>query len=617
MAQSAGKKTANIFIWILLGLLILGLAGFGATSFGGSNTAIATVGDRSVDVNRYYRAVQQGIRQLQQQTGERVSVAQPETQAFLEGVRIELVRTAAVANEADRMGLSVGDEQVARQLRDVQAFQGIDGAFSRQNYELALRQNGTTIAQFEDDIRSETARQLLQGAVAGGTTMPDAYSQVVLDFYGERRSAQAVRFGRALLAAEPTADPTPEQLQAYYNDNPELFTLPERKNLTYIWLTPEMVARTIDLSDEELRAEYDERIEEFRSPDRRITERLVFSDDDAALAAKARVESGEVTFAQLVEERGLTLDDVSLGEATMDTLDDAAEAVFALTEPGIVGPLPTSLGPALFQVNAILNARETSFEDAKGVLGSAIAADRARRQIDATILDLEDQLASGATLEEVSESTDMVLNRVEYFPGVPNEITGYAGFRQAANTISDGDFPELLGLSDGGIFALRSDGLLEPRLQDLDEVRRTAIESWVSAEDTKRLREMATTLAAQVAVGGNLEGAQMPIDNIEDLARTGFVDGAPPSVTEALFEMEVDEVRLVEGFGSVFVLRLTGITVPDPETDEIAALKVLLESQAAQSLSADIYQYYAEALTAQTGITFNNAAINAVHAEMH
>lgn len=616
MAQSAGKKTANIFIWILLGLLILGLAGFGATSFGGSNTAIATVGDRSVDVNRYYRAVQQGIRQLQQQTGERVSVAQPETQAFLEGVRIELVRTAAVANEADRMGLSVGDDQVASQVRNVQAFQGIDGSFSRENYELALRQNGTTISQFEDDIRSETARQLLQGAVAGGATLPDAYSQVVLDFYGERRSAQAVRFGRALLAAEPTADPTPEQLRAFYADNPELFTLPERKNLTYIWLTPEMVARTIDLSDDELRAEYDERIDEFRSPDRRITERLVFSDEAAASAAKARVESGEVTFAQLVEERGLTLEDVSLGEATMDSLGDAAEAVFALTEPGIAGPLPTSLGPALFQVNAILNARETSFEDAKEVLGTAIAADRARRQIDATILDLEDQLASGATLEEVAESTDMVLNSVEYFPGVLNEITGYAGFRRAANMVNDGDFPELLGLSDGGIFALRNNGLLEPRLQDLDEVRATAIESWIASEDTKRLNEMATTLAAQVAVGGTLEGSEMPIDSIEDLARTGFVEGAPPAVTEALFEMEVGEVRLVEGFGSVFVLRLTGINVPDPEDQEIAALKTLIDSQAAQSLSADIYQYYAEALTAQTGITFNNAAINAVHAEM-
>jgi len=35
MARRAGKKLSDFIVWILLGLLIVGLAGFGIGNFGG------------------------------------------------------------------------------------------------------------------------------------------------------------------------------------------------------------------------------------------------------------------------------------------------------------------------------------------------------------------------------------------------------------------------------------------------------------------------------------------------------------------------------------------------------------------------------------------------------
>ena len=52
------KNFSKTFVWILMGLIMFSLVGFGAVSFSGSNTAVATVGDQEVSVEDYYREMQ-------------------------------------------------------------------------------------------------------------------------------------------------------------------------------------------------------------------------------------------------------------------------------------------------------------------------------------------------------------------------------------------------------------------------------------------------------------------------------------------------------------------------------------------------------------------------------
>src|SRR5690606_13946061 len=124
-----------------------------------------------------------------------------------------------------------------------------------------------------------------------------------------------------------------------------------------------------------------ERAETYQQPERRLVERLVFGSADEAAAAWERLESGEVEFDALVEERGLTLDDIDIGDVTEKQLGPAGPAVFALTEPGLVGPVDTDLGPAILRMNGILAAENVSFEEAREEILHDYAGDQARRMI--------------------------------------------------------------------------------------------------------------------------------------------------------------------------------------------------------------------------------------------
>ncbi|HGG04560.1 MAG TPA: peptidylprolyl isomerase, partial [Aliiroseovarius sp.] len=188
MASSVKKKSANIVVWIILLLLVLGLGGFGVTNFGGRQAAVATVGDTEVDINEYYNSLQQELRSYQAQTGKPMPLSQAIALGIDRNVLARLTTAATLDNENKRIGLSVGDERVRTEILATPAFQGLDGKFSRENYRAALRRAGMSEAEYEDKIRAETARTLLQGAIMNGTAAPAAMTDAFIEYTRQRRN---------------------------------------------------------------------------------------------------------------------------------------------------------------------------------------------------------------------------------------------------------------------------------------------------------------------------------------------------------------------------------------------------------------------------------------------
>ena len=608
---SAAKKTGNIVVWILLLLLIVGLAGFGVGNFGGSVDAIGKVGDEEITVDEYARELQRALRDQSEAQGRSVTLAEAQAMGIVGQVRASVIAAATMDNEAGRLGLSVGDAAVRDQVLAIPAFQGLDGEFDREAYRFTLEQNGLTEAEFEAQIREETARSLLQGAVVAGVRAPKGYAETLYNFIAERRSFTFAQLGDEALDA-PVPAPTPDQAQAYYAANEADFTAPETKRITYAWLTPDMVMETVEVDEQMLRDLYEERIADYVIPERRLVERLVYGSMDDAEAAAARLEAGEVTFEALVGERGLTLDDIDMGDVSEAELGAAGAAVFALDEPGITGPHMSDLGPAIFRMNAVLAAQETTFEQARDALRAELAQDRARRIISDDVTDIDDRLAAGATVEELAQETDMELGEIAYFPGQRDGIAAYGAFREAAQAVQEGDFPEVIELEDGGIFAMRLEEVIAPRLRPYDEVEDQVAAGWQAEETRRRLAEKAAAQKALLDAGDAFETLGLTVEKGTELTRGAIT---PVALAKRVFELEEGQSAVVEDGTAVYLVRLDAVLPPDDADPATAFLRQTLASQAAQALSQDIYGYFAESLVSGAGLTLDQTAINAVHAQ--
>ncbi|MEM9127166.1 MAG: SurA N-terminal domain-containing protein, partial [Pseudomonadota bacterium] len=359
--MAAGKNTVSkTFVWILMGLLFVGLAGFGATSLTGTIRTVAQVGDESVSVDAYVRELQREIRAVEAQTGEPLQMAQARALGLEQLALSRLTALAALDNEVNQLGLSIGDENLQAEIVSIPAFQGVNGTFDREAYRFQLDQIGMTDSEFEADLRKESARTIVQGAVVSGVQMPDILTDALTEYIGARRSFTVATLGPDALST-PVGEPTEDQVQTFYDENMEQFTLPRTKQLTYAILSPDMIVDTIDVDQEALRDLYDQRLSEYQQPERRLVERLNFPDEQAANDAKAQLEVGGTTFEQLVRDRELELSDIDLGDVTRDDLGDAADAVFDADLDAVVGPLPSVFGPALFRINGSLAASNVPF----------------------------------------------------------------------------------------------------------------------------------------------------------------------------------------------------------------------------------------------------------------
>lgn len=617
----AKKNNAqSILMWILMALLIAGLGGFGIDGFLSQRvSSIGSVGNRPIDAQDYARALQTEMRAFQEQVGQPVNFALAQLAGLDGQVRSQLITEAALENEAARIGISVGDTQVARIVASYPAFQGPTGTFDRDTYRFQLQNLGLTPAGFEDDVRDEAARGILQAATAAGIETPASMRAALLDFYASRHAFDVFTLTEANLPA-PVAEPDDAAILAYYAADIARFTAPETRALTYVWITPDMVRDSVEVDEPSIRALYDARIAEFVQPEKRLVERLVFGSDDEALAALARLTEGSITFDALVVERGLTLEDADMGDVSEAELGAAGPGVFALAEAGqVAGPFATNLGPALFRMNAILNAQETPFEDAREALRSELAADRARRTILEQQENFDDLLAGGASLEDLAAETEMELGQIAWSDDSAEGIAAYAEFGPVARAVTAEDFPELVSLSDGGLFALRLDGITPPTPRPLDEVRAEAISGARQQAVEAALLVLAQEWVVELAQQGTAAFAEargLVPEQLTGITRLDRVTQVPAAMLEQIFAADAGSPAVHIGDGQA-LLALIGETLPaDPEDQQTQRLTQAIDEQIGSALAQDVFAYFARALQAESGISLNQAAIDAVHASL-
>lgn len=611
--NGTGKK---MVVWGILGLLIVGLGGFGTANFGGTVSKVGSVGDRDIDVNTYANALSGEISRFEQQIGQQMSIDQAAQIGIPARVLNQLFNQAALDGETARLGLSVGDAAVRSQLVSIPSFQGLDGKFDADAYRSSLNRIGENPAKFEQGLREDLSRTLLQGALTTGVTMPAIYGDVVVEWIGERRTISVATMGaEALSLGVPV--PTEADIKAQYESAPEAYTAPETRDVTYVWLTPAMLSDEVELDEASLRQLYDDNISQFVQDERRLVERLVFGTADEAAAAAARLASGETTYEDEITARGLDIVDADMGDVALSDLGDAGAAVFALDVSGVSDVIDTDLGPALFRVNGVLEASEISFEDARADLSIEMAADAARRDISDMIEEFDDLLASGATLEELATETRLEQGQLGWTATSEDGIASYSAFVAEVKAADVGDFPKIVELSDGGIFAMRLDSITPATLSPLEDVRDQVIADWEVAETARQMLVRAQDLESQVASGTPLADLGLPIETFESITRQDYISTMPEGFIDAVFEpgLAAGATTLIEGDGQV-IIALIDAVLPPEDTDDNTAIADSYIASAAQGAAQDVITAFSSALRTREGISINQTAVDAIHAQL-
>lgn len=609
------RRGAGILGTFLLGLIAISMLGFGVTSFGAGTARVGRVGKEEITVAAYVAALQAEVNRFSQMVGTQVPLRDLLAAGLDKQVLADLVRRAALNGEMGTIGLSVGDAALAAELVKIAAFTGLDGQFDRAAYGDALRRNNLTEAEFEANLRADIARGLLQAAITGGAQAPAALTETLLAYNGETRNISWLALGEGDLPT-PLAPPSDADLQAEYDASIAAYTRPEAKRIAYIALLPDDLAKDMPIDQAAVEKLYQERIDQYVIPEKRLVERLVYPNAADAAAAKASLDAG-TPFEDLVAARNLALADIDLGDVTRADLGAAGDAVFALTAPGVVGPLDSELGPALFRMNAILPAQETTLAQASPDLSREVQREAARKAIAERVDTIDDALAGGATLADLATSEGLTLASTDYAPGADDNdpITAYTAFAKAADALAQGDFPQAILLEDGGLVALSLTETLPPTPRPLADVKDKVTQAWRSKALATALQGLAQEKLAALQGGADMASLGTVKTNTA-IARDGAIEGAPAALIAAAFTAQtLGEAQLVTSGDFVGILRLDAIT-PAAQNPDADTLRSTLAVQLGQSLSSDIFNLYGRTLESVAGISLDQGVISSVHSQL-
>ena len=608
MLHSMRNPKNQSLVWILLVLLIVGLIGFGINNTGSTTRSIGQVGETDITIQQYTDNVRAATRTFTQILRRQPQAEELAQLGLLAGALDRSVNQATLIEEARLTGISVSDETLRNRLLNDPNFQGLDGNFNQSDYELFLRERRLDIKDYQETQRNQEASVILERSLFEGGFVPKTLFETLTNYNLETRDVTVFRLTEDDLDALPDT-PNDADIRAYYDENPDEFQSLEVRKITYASLSPDMID-IAPISEEDLRADYDAQKDAFYQPARRVLDRLVFSSTEEAAKARARLQENEVSFEELVAERDLTLADVSLGIVESDALqEEAARTLFAEDVAlGVHGPLPSDLGPALFNIRNILPEENPTFDDVKEDLREDLTQFEQQNQIIERIEQIEDLLASGATLEELASETEMVLGDIDFTSASNEGIAETLEFQNSASLVTQDDFPELIEASDGSIFALRLNETIPSGLRDFDDAKEDAQKAVIALNIDEALRVKAEALRVQLQTGI----AEKTGEAFSNVSRNDFSSGVPAPVLERLFEGEKDDFMNLSHGEERILARIDAITGPDANNEETAQILETVNAQLEATLSSELARHFAQSASDELGVIIRNDIVNQV-----
>ena len=598
-------SVSKIFVWILLGFLFVGLIGFGTGNLSGNVKTIGKIGETEISVNQYVRALQAELRNTSQQFGQQLTLQQLQAFGIQQRVLARLVTDKLLENEASKLSISVDDKTVRNSIISLNAFKGPDGNFNQDAYNFTLENAGYTSKEFEEEIRAEKARNILSQSILAGNLTNKFQSQILASYLLQERS-----FNIQILTPErvglSVTDPNSEQLESFLKTNIDKYTVPESKSITYAVLQPQMLIDKVKSSDTILRKLYNEQQQRYNKPEKRTLDRLSFLTLDEANSVMANLKESLTDFDTLISDRNLSDEDVFYGTFTKEQLLDDNEQVFAGKAGEVVGPVKTDLGPVIYRIKEIEPAEITSFEDAKPDLEIEYKLSESVKMIAGKIEDSQNLLAAGGTLEELQKELgfrveNILFNGEANLPILENKI-----FFDTAQITTVNNFPEIEELPNGGLFAMRVDEIVEARKMEINEIRTELVNAWQKQEIQNKLDKIAENMLDKKQYIGK-------ILNFNKITRDESLPDLPASIVEEGFKLAIGEGIVISGDGESFILQLKNISNADLSSDTAKLLVSQVNNQLNNSLSADLFESFANMARMNSKLDLNEQALNAVH----
>lgn len=551
----------------------------------GSNTAVAHVGGKPVDISLLQAEYQKALTQAMQSNRAQPDLAAREQIA--QTAMTSVLRQQVLALEEQRLGVVVPDSVLRQNITSVPVFQ-TNGVFSQAKFAQVLQENDSSPDQFLSLLRRDLAgNQVVQSLIAG-VASPQVLNDQIFAFVSEQRTAEQVAISAA--AQKAPVLPPDAALQRYWRNHPAQFTAPEYRKVKIVILSPQTLSAAQPVSDAEIQAAYNATYGQQITAATRSVQVITVPDQASAARLATLWTTGASWKAMQAAAAKAGGSGVELDNATQIQIPSQAlgNAVFAAAPNTVSAPLQGGTGYFVFDVTSVTAGGAPPLSQVSAQIRQQIQLQKAQVQVNQDVDNVQDALAGQTPLDQLPGNLGLVAvegtldangNTAD---GSPAPIPGGASLRNAIITAifaaHIGDPAQLINGPDGGYFAFTLDSITPPAVEPYDNVKQKVAAAWIQDALLREAEVKAANLLQAVNGGQSLDAAASaagyPVSMLPPVSRNTTPNGVSNAMVQILFSLKLGQATMTQTSDGFSVAALTAINRPKPQDDPTDATQV-------------------------------------------
>ncbi|WP_413439364.1 SurA N-terminal domain-containing protein [Sulfuriferula sp. GW1] len=614
MLDAIRERAQGWLAKVILALITIPFMLWGVESYfnkSGDGDVLASVNGYKVTRQEFDRAVQSQQQEMRASMGAAYDPAMFNDPKIRKSILDSIVNQHLIIEAATKAGMVVSDAEMAKIIAGLPAFQE-NGQFSQTRYEQALRQQGMSITEFENQLRQELLINDVRSVFQASSIMPSNVTARFLQAFEQKREISTVKL-------------TPEQflnqvrvnaadIQNWYDAHKADYTLPEQARFQYVVLSQDALASQIHISDAEVKQYYDQNLAKYSEPEQRRASHILIAvkpGDDAQkrAAAKARAEAiyqqvkaNPGSFATVAKressDTGSALQGGDLGWFPRNAMvKPFADAVFAMRDGAISPPVLSEFGYHIIELTGIKPARTRSLDEVKADIVRDLQMQKASKRFADTAETFSNQVYEQSdSLKPVADALKLQITDSGWLNRKGGDSSLLANPKMLKALFSD---DVLKNKRNTEAIEVAPNTLVSARLLEYKPAALQPLSTVRAAIEQQLKRTQAIALAEKQ---GKQDLAQLRAGKEPDVKWGAFqlitrqqVTGLPAALVEPVFSAAEQHFPAYVGAagtdGSYTLARVTRVIPPPPaDAAQIKALQGQLAQLAAQ---ADFSAYLA------------------------
>ena len=412
-------------------------------------------------------------------------------------------------NAMRKNGIDISQGLLQQMLLRMPQFQN-NGKFDYEAYKWYLSRSNKSEQEFLQDIKRNVGKVILLDMPVKNINVPEVLQQQMNKVLSQRRTFKYIKLenSKALI----TRKPTEEELDQYYDDMSDELMIPEKRDVSILYLPEDLLMNKIEVSPEEVEAYYKEHIDEYEQPEKRHVLQMVFENEEEAREVEKSLAEGK-DFLAVAEENGQNVADADLGFVSRnDIAEELADTVFALKLNETSAPQKVADSWQILKVTEIKQAEKSDRAKVNQEIISEIRLEKSYDGNYEIMSEIEDKLGSDTPLEKIAADYGAKIYKVSSldengnFAKADKAITDVVKNRDVldnAFSYNEGESSQTVE-TENGIAVVRIDKIYDQHKQPREDAEEKLKQFWLENERASITQDLLENIQHDLDAGDDL-----------------------------------------------------------------------------------------------------------------